>query len=99
MTDDLVSQLEAIVSDLCAINAQLAMVRSQEVREKLGGYLRADPHLSDSAKRRIGDIEAMEVTATAIELEAELFTLQERKWLIHTKLRYADACRPTLVDR
>ncbi len=93
---DLVEQLEAVVSDLCAINGQLAMVRSQEVREKLTGYMRADPHLSDSAKRRIGDIEAMEVTATAIELEAELFALTERKWLILKKLDYADACRPTL---
>ncbi len=92
----MIVELEAVVSDLCAINGQLAMVRSQEVREKLTGYMQADPHLSDSAKRRIGDIQAMEVTATAIELEAELFALQERKWLIHTKMKYADACRPAL---
>ncbi len=92
--DDLMDELVTVVADLCAINGQLAMVRSQETREKLMGYLTGEG--SDSARRRQGDIQAMEVTATAIELEAELFTLQERKWLIHTKLKYADACRPTL---
>ncbi len=90
------SELETVISDLVAINRQLMMVRQAEIREKLSGYLHGEG--SDSARRKQGDIQAVEVTLTVMELEAELFALTEQKWLLHTKLRYADACRPTLVD-
>ena len=43
----------------------------------------------------------MEATATVIELEAELFALQERKYLILNKLKYGeltDAGRSTLSN-
>lgn len=83
-TEKRLVELEQCVEDLCNTTSQLAMVRAQELRAKLTGYLESEG--SDSARRRYGDIKAMEASCTALELEADVFCLAERKWLLQRLL-------------
>lgn len=80
-TDDLLSRLSHISTELANLHEEIAMIEAQNVRDKANA-LQTSGETSSNGRRDRVNMTVVEGPATAIELAGRRDALTEEKWFI-----------------
>jgi hypothetical protein len=89
-TDQLVSRLVEVVTELCGLAQEHAMIRVAERRAKAKAWQECEES-AVSARDRYADQFALDLTCNVWEIQGDIRALEEEKWLLGYLLGVTDA--------